>query len=127
MRNANELIKEVRCKLEDINKGFLHIRSTFHSILMILKDSQGNLICWTYGDDSKKTLPRASYKAASTLAKIAKKHGIETIVVMAEGPGCGREIAIRIFKDSGISINIIKDCTPIIHHGISLPKKEFHD
>lgn len=127
MRNANELIKEVRCKLEDINKGFLYIRSTFHSILMVLKDSQGNLICWTYGDDSKKTLPRVSYKVASTLAKIAKKHGIETIVVLTQGPGCGKEIAIRSLEYLGINIDIIKDCTPIIHHGISLPNKEFHD
>ena len=42
---------------------------------------------------------------------------------MVNGPGAGRETAIRALQAKGIEITLIKDITPIPHNGCRPPKK----
>ena len=43
--------------------------------------------------------------------------------VMVNGPGTGRETAIRVLQATGINITLIKDITPVPHNGCRPPKK----
>ena len=40
-----------------------------------------------------------------------------------QGPGAGRDSAIRAIMTSGININAIKDVTPMPHNGCRPPKR----
>ena len=51
------------------------------------------------------------------------EHGLKTVEVYVKGPGSGRESAIRALQTAGLSINKIKDVTPIPHNGTRPPKK----
>jgi len=40
-----------------------------------------------------------------------------------DGPGAGRESAIRAIQAAGLKVNVIKDVTPIPHNGCRPPKR----
>ncbi|WP_455241272.1 small ribosomal subunit protein uS11, partial [Petrachloros mirabilis] len=43
--------------------------------------------------------------------------------VYVNGPGSGRESAIRSLQGAGLRINLIRDVTPIPHNGCRPPKR----
>ena len=43
--------------------------------------------------------------------------------VLINGPGAGRETAVRALKAAGLEITLIKDITPVPHNGCRPPKK----
>ncbi len=47
----------------------------------------------------------------------AKEIGVRTIEVLVNGPGSGRESAIRALQAAGLQVSSIKDITPIPHNG----------
>ena len=53
-------------------------------------------------------------KEAGTMARDL---GVRTVEVLVKGPGGGRESAIRALQSTGITVNSIKDITPIPHNG----------
>ena len=57
------------------------------------------------------------------LAKKAEEFGLRKIDVVVKGPGSGREAAIRALQASGLSVQSIKDVTPIPHNGCRPPKR----
>lgn len=42
---------------------------------------------------------------------------MNNVDVIVKGPGLGREVCINALTDSGITISLIKDITPIPHNG----------
>ncbi|MDD4456743.1 MAG: 30S ribosomal protein S11, partial [Syntrophotalea acetylenica] len=40
-----------------------------------------------------------------------------------QGPGSGRESALRALSSAGLTISVIKDVTPIPHNGCRPPKR----
>jgi small subunit ribosomal protein S11 len=48
---------------------------------------------------------------------------MKTVKVYVNGPGSGRETAIRALQVSGLEITLIKDVTPIPHNGCRPPKR----
>jgi small subunit ribosomal protein S11 len=51
------------------------------------------------------------------------EHGLKTVEVYVNGPGSGREAAIRALQTVGLEVRMIKDVTPIPHNGCRPPKR----
>jgi small subunit ribosomal protein S11 len=49
--------------------------------------------------------------------------GMRQVDVYVNGPGSGRESAIRSLQGAGLRINLIRDVTPIPHNGCRPPKR----
>jgi len=57
------------------------------------------------------------------LAKKAQDHGVKTLEVEVQGPGSGRESALRALAALGLNITSIRDVTPMAHNGCRPPKR----
>ncbi len=122
--------KTVRRRKEkkNIEKGAVHINSTFNNTIITITDTQGNAISWASAGElgfrgSKKSTPFAAQSAAEKAAEAAKEHGLKSVEVYVKGPGAGREAAIRALQAVGLEVSMIKDVTPIPHNGCRPPKR----
>ena len=111
-----------------VEKGAVHIRSSFNNTMVTVTDAQGNALSWASSGGlgfrgSKKSTPFAAQSAAETAAKAAMEHGLKTVEVFVKGPGQGREAAIRALQAVGLEVTMIKDVTPIPHNGCRPPKR----
>lgn len=117
-----------RRERKNIEKGSVHIQSTFNNTIVTITDVQGNSISWASAGGlgfrgSRKSTPYAAQMAAETAAKAAMEHGLKDVEVYVKGPGQGREAAIRALQAAGLEVNMIKDVTPIPHNGCRPPKR----
>ena len=117
-----------RRERKNIDRGAVHIQSTFNNTIVTISDTQGNTVSWASAGEmgfrgSKKSTPFAAQTAAETAAKAAIEHGMKTVEVYVKGPGQGREAAIRALQTAGLEVNMIKDVTPIPHNGCRPPKR----
>ncbi|MCD7722523.1 MAG: 30S ribosomal protein S11 [Clostridiales bacterium] len=117
-----------RREKKNIERGTVHIQSTFNNTIVTIADMQGNAISWASAGEmgfrgSKKSTPFAAQTAAETAAKAAMEHGLKTVEVYIKGPGSGRESAIRALETAGLSVTLIRDVTPIPHNGCRPPKR----
>nr|YP_009314583.1 Ribosomal protein S11 [Liagoropsis maxima]SCW22837.1 Ribosomal protein S11 [Liagoropsis maxima] len=108
--------------------GITHIKSTFNNTIITITDLKGKTISWCSSGGSgfkgaKKGTPFAAQTAAEKAAKLAIDQGMRQTEVMINGPGAGRETAIRALQAAGIDITLIKDITPVPHNGCRPPKK----
>ena len=113
---------------KNIERGTVHIQSTFNNTIVTIADMQGNAVSWASAGEmgfrgSRKSTPFAAQTAAETAAKAAMEHGMKTVEVYVKGPGAGRESAIRALESVGLSVTLIKDVTPIPHNGCRPPKR----
>ncbi|MBQ3096405.1 MAG: 30S ribosomal protein S11 [Clostridia bacterium] len=117
-----------RRERKNIEKGAVHIRSSFNNTLVTITDVAGNAISWASAGGlgvrgSRKSTPFAAQTAAETAAKAAMEHGLKSVEVFVRGPGSGREAAIRALQTVGLEVTMIKDVTPIPHNGCRPPKR----
>ena len=124
---AKKVIRKRR-ERKNVEAGAAHIRSTYNNTIVTITDTNGNALSWASAGElgfkgSKKSTPFAAQMAAETAAKAAMEHGLKTVEVYVRGPGQGRESAIRALQTAGLSINLIKDVTPIPHNGCRPPKR----
>ena len=117
-----------RREKKNVERGQAPIRSSFNNTLVTITDMQGNAISWSSAGSlgfrgSKKSTPFAAQSAAETAARGAVEHGMRTVEVYVQGPGSGRESAIRALQTAGLEVNMIKDVTPIPHNGCRPPKR----
>ena len=117
-----------RREKKNIEKGAVHIQSTFNNTIVTITDTQGNAVSWASAGEmgfrgSRKSTPFAAQTAAETAAKVAIDHGMRTVEVYVKGPGSGREAAIRALQTVGLEVTMIKDVTPIPHNGCRPPKR----
>nr|YP_009397293.1 ribosomal protein S11 [Thuretia quercifolia]ARW66479.1 ribosomal protein S11 [Thuretia quercifolia] len=113
---------------KNIINGITHIKSTFNNTIITITDLQGETVTWCSSGASgfkgaKKSTPFAAQTAAEKAAKTALDYGMKQTEVMINGPGAGRETAIRALQATGIEITLIKDITPVPHNGCRPPKK----
>ena len=113
---------------KNIINGITHIKSTFNNTIVTITDLKGETISWSSSGASgfkgaKKSTPFAAQTAAEQAAKQAIDQGVKQTEVLVNGPGAGRETAIRALEATGINITLIKDITPIPHNGCRPPKK----
>ena len=113
---------------KNIAIGQAHIKTSFNNTIVSLTDPQGNVIAWESAGGagfkgSRKSTPFAAQLAAEDAAKKAMEHGMRSISVFVNGPGSGRESALRALQAAGFKITLIRDVTPIPHNGCRPPKR----
>lgn len=111
-----------------VDKGIVHIHSSFNNTLVTITDVAGNVIAWSSAGSlgykgNKKSTPFAASQAAETAANAAKEYGLKSVEVMVKGPGNGRESAIRALANADIEVTLIRDVSPIPHNGCRPPKR----
>jgi small subunit ribosomal protein S11 len=126
-KTAKRVVRKRR-ERKNIEKGAVHIRSSFNNTMVTVTDPNGNAISWASAGGlgfrgSKKSTPYAAQTAAETAAKAAMEHGLKSVEVFVKGPGAGREAAIRALQAVGLEVTLIKDVTPIPHNGCRPPKR----
>ena len=126
--NAKKVVKRRR-ERKNVEKGAVHIRSSFNNTMVTVTDLQGNALSWASSGGlgfrgSRKSTPYAAQMCAATAAKAAIEIcGLKTVEVYVKGPGQGREAAIRALQSAGLEVVSIKDVTPIPHNGCRPPKR----
>lgn len=105
-----------------IPTGIAHVRATFNNTTVSITDLAGNVISWcTSGkanfSGSKKSSAFAATVAAQNAARDAVALGMKECEVNLNGPGAGRESAVRGLQSAGLAISIIRDKTPVPHNG----------
>ena len=113
---------------KNISSGIAHINSSFNNTKILISDAQGNAIAWSSAGTmgfkgSRKSTPYAAQIAAEDAAKKAQEHGVKTIEVEIQGPGSGRESALRALSAIGLIVTSIRDVTPMAHNGCRPPKR----
>ena len=113
---------------KNISSGIAHISSTFNNTMITISDDNGNTISWSSAGlmgfkGSRKSTPYAAQMAAEDAGTKALEHGVKTLRVEIQGPGSGRESALRALQSSGFTITSIKDVTSIPHNGCRPPKR----
>ena len=124
-------IDKSRTKKKDkknISTGVAHINSSFNNTKILISDAQGNAIAWSSAGTmgfkgSRKSTPYAAQMAAEDAGKKAQEHGMKTLEVEIQGPGSGRESALRALSTVGMIVTSIKDVTPMPHNGCRPPKR----
>ncbi len=105
-----------------VPSGIAHVRATFNNTTVAITDLAGNVISWSSAgkanfSGSKKSSAFAATVAAQNAAKEAMSVGMKECEVNLNGPGAGRESAVRGLMSAGLSISIIRDKTPVPHNG----------
>jgi len=113
---------------KNVQSGIAHIQSTFNNTIVTITDVSGNVVAWSSSGvrgfkGSRKSTPFAAQLAAEDAAKKAMDHGMRSIAVFVNGPGSGRESALRALQAAGFKITLIRDVTPIPHNGCRPPKR----
>ena len=113
---------------KNVVDGVAHIYASFNNTIITITDRQGNALSWaTSGSSgfrgSRKSTPFAAQVASEKAANIAQEFGMKNVDVQVNGPGPGRESAVRARHAVGFKVNSITDVTPIPHNGCRPPKK----
>lgn len=121
-------MSKVKKEKRVVSKGVAHIKSTFNNTIISISDPAGNVIAWSSSGaqgfkGSRKGTPFAAQVAAEVAAKKAIDSGMKTVDVFINGPGAGREAALRSLQAAGFSISLIRDVTPLPHNGCRPPKR----
>jgi len=128
--SKDRIRKSTRKKKEKKNvpTGLAHVQSTFNNTIITITDLEGRVVSWSSAGamgfkGSRKGTPFAAQVAGEDSARKAKEHGVKRVEVYVNGPGSGREAAIRSLQAAGLQVSIIKDVTPIPHNGCRPPKR----
>ena len=113
---------------KNISTGVAHINSSFNNTKILISDAQCNAIAWSSAGTmgfkgSRKSTPYAAQMAAEDAGKKAQEHGMKTLEVEIQGPGSGRESALRALSAVGMVVTSIRDVTPMPHNGCRPPKR----
>jgi small subunit ribosomal protein S11 len=111
-----------------VSYGQAHVYASFNNTIVTLTDSQGNTMAWASAGTSgfkgsRKSTPFAARVAAQQAAKAAQDLGMQEVDLFINGPGPGREAAIRAIQGAGLKVRSIRDVTPVPHNGCRPPKK----
>jgi len=114
---------------KSIAKGVVYVAATFNNTVITVTDEMGNVLAWSSAGSlgfkgSKKSTPFAAQEAVEDAMAKAKEHGIKEVGIKVQGPGSGRDTAVKaIGAIEGIRVYSLKDITPLPHNGCRPPKK----
>ena len=111
-----------------VQSGIAHAQASFNNTIVTITDMSGNTVVWASAGNqgfkgSRKSTPFAAQRAGEAAARKAMESGMRQVDVYVNGPGSGRESAIRSLQGAGLRINLIRDVTPIPHNGGRPPKR----
>ncbi len=107
--------------------GVVHVKATFNNTIVTITDLGGRVVSWASTGrvnfhHSKKSSAYAGTVAAQAAARDAMALGMKEAKVRINGPGAGRESAVRGLQSAGLMVTEIEDITPVPHNGCK-PRK----
>ncbi len=125
MAKAKRVRKRVK---KNVQTGVAHIHATFNNTLLTITDVAGNTLASSSSGQvgfkgSRKSTPFAAQMGVEHCVKKAMEHGVRQLGVLVNGPGAGRESALRALVAAGLRVTYIRDVTPIPHNGCRPPKR----
>lgn len=111
-----------RTPKKKVEKGIVHIQSTYNNMRVQLTDVAGNTLMQSSSGalgfkGAKKGTPYAAAKVGGLVAEQAELIGVKKVEVIVKGIGVGRESALRAIGGRSMEISAIKDTTPIPFNG----------
>ena len=108
--------------------GKLYVSTTFNNTIVTITNEKGDTIAWSSAGNAgfkgtRKSTPFAATSAVEQAIQKAKDVGVNNVEVFIKGPGVGRDAALRAVRNSGLTISMIADVTPIPHNGPRQKKK----
>ena len=121
-KSAKKGQKKKKKILRNIPLGIAYVKATFNNTIVTITDPAGNVISWASAgkvkfSGSRKSSAFAGTVVAQNAAKAAQLSGMKEVEVNLNGPGAGRESAVRGLQSAGLIITIIRDTTPVPHNG----------
>lgn len=115
-------VKVRKKALRQVTTGVAHVMASFNNTIVTITDPAGGVVAWSSAGKagykgSRKSSAFAATVAAQDAAKGAVAVGMREVEVNLNGPGAGRESAVRGLQSAGLGITIIRDCTPVPHNG----------
>ena len=126
---AKRSVTKKKVVKKNIARGIVYISATFNNTNVTVTDEVGNVICWATAGGlgfkgSKKSTPYAAQQAVESAMAKAKEHGTKEVGIKVQGPGSGRETAVKsVGAIEGIKVLWFKDITPLPHNGCRPPKR----
>lgn len=125
---SNSAGKQRKRVKKNVTDAIVHVHASFNNTIVSITDRQGNALSWSTAGacgfkGSRKSTPFAAQVAAERAATAAAEHGVKSVEVLINGPGPGRESAVRSLNAAGFKVTNITDVTPIPHNGCRAPKK----
>jgi small subunit ribosomal protein S11 len=116
-----------RVPKKSLSEAILHIQATYNNTKVLLTDKKGGSVMWSSSGSlgfkgAKKGTPFAAAKVGDLIGEKAASIGVKEVDVVINGVGAGRESSLRAFAGKGISVNSIRDATPVPHNGPRAPK-----
>jgi len=113
---------------KNVPYGMAFIKTTFNNTIVSLTDMKGHVVSWSSAGrcgfkGSRKSTAFAATTVAQEAARGAIAHGMNEVEIRVQGPGAGRESAVRAIQAAGLRVSAIKDTTPVPHNGCR-PKKQ---
>jgi small subunit ribosomal protein S11 len=109
-------------------EGIALINASFNNTIVTITGMDGDVFSWSSAGacgfkGSRKGTPYAAQVASEKAAATAVEGGMKRVACHVNGPGAGRETAIRALSTVGLEVSIIKDITPVPHNGCRPPKR----
>lgn len=127
---ADDVVEPIKRKKgsKNVPVGIAFVKTTFNNTIVSITDMRGNVVSWSSAGrcnfkGSRKSTAFAATTVAQDAARTAISHGMSEVEVRVQGPGAGRESAVRAIQSAGLSVTCIKDTTAIPHNGCRPPKR----
>jgi small subunit ribosomal protein S11 len=122
------VVKARKKTARTVPSGLAFVKATFNNTQVSITDPAGNVIAWASAgkvnfSGSRKSSAFAATVAAQDAAKVAMAQGMKEVEVNLNGPGAGRESAVRGLQSAGLIITVIRDKTPVPHNGCRARKR----
>ena len=113
---------------KNITVGIVNVLATFNNTKINFCDSRGNVISWSSAGKcnfrgSRKSTAYAAQVVTQDAGRVAMSHGMKEVTVKLNGPGMGRDSAVRAIQSLGMIVTDIIDVTPVPHNGCRPPKR----
>jgi len=113
---------------KNVTTGIVNVLATFNNTKVTFCDSRGNVISWSSAGKcnfrgSRKSTAYAAQVVTQDAGRVAISHGMKEVVVKLNGPGMGRDSAVRALQSLGMIVTEIVDVTPVPHNGCRAPKR----
>ncbi|MCC5025657.1 MAG: 30S ribosomal protein S11 [Candidatus Synoicihabitans palmerolidicus] len=113
---------------KNISSGIVSVLATFNNTIVSITDPKGAVISWSSAGKcnfrgSRKSTAYAAQIVAQDAVRAAMSHGLKAVVIKVNGPGLGRDSAVRAIQAIGLEVTSIIDVTPVPHNGCRPPKR----
>jgi small subunit ribosomal protein S11 len=111
-----------------VSVGVAHINASFNNTQVSIADMKGQVLAWSSAGrmgfrGTRKSTAYAATMVAQEVARQVSPYRMQEIEVRVQGPGSGRESAVRALQSAGLTITVIRDVTPIPHNGCRSRKR----